>query len=243
MDNLRILVILLYWDRPNMIRKLALQSIKEMNYDNWELAFIDDGSDIPGRPVVEDVLKESLHKVKFIRAETTMAERGSPGSMIGWHMNNSVRASAADIVVVLCDDDAMHPEYCSNMNKFFTENPDQVWGYSHVIAFDPTLQDYHTTPLTPYFSYNGHTKPIEPACAVDSSQVVYRADCTRKDNIEWPYPKTGCLDMDFYNRMVPKYGLCPFMGFVGQYKAVFADQMGRRPVLTKPQDKVYDPTI
>lgn len=93
--------------------------------------------------------------------------------------------------------------------------------------------------MTPWFSYNGHTKPIEPACAVDSSQVVFRGDCTRKDNIEWPYPKTGCLDMDFYNRMVPKYGLCPFMGFVGQYKAVFADQMGRRAVLTKPQDKVY----
>src|SRR5258705_1607329 len=230
--NLKFLIPLLYWDRPNMVRN-ALNSIREMRYDNWELAFIDDGSDIPGRPVVEDVLKDHLNKVKFIRAETTMAERADPGSMIGWHINNSVRSSDADIVVVLCDDDGMHPEYCNNMNKFFTENPAEVWGYSHVIAFDPTIQDYHTTPLTPGFSYNGHVKRIEPACAVDSSQVVFRADCTRKDNIEWPYPKTGCLDMDFYNRMVPKYGFCPFIGCVWQYKTLFSDPIGLKAVLTK----------
>lgn len=236
---LKILMPFLYWDRPNLIRHVGLQSIKEMNYDNWELAFIDDGSDIPGRPIVEDVLKDHLHKVKFTRTETTMAQREYPGSLIGHNINEAVRNSDADIVVVMCDDDAMHPEYCNNINKFFTENPQEVWGYSHVIAFDPEQQDYHNAPLTPGFSYNGHTRRIEPACAVDSSQVIFRADCTRVDNVEWPYPKTGCLDMDFYNRMVPKYGLCPFMGFVGQYKAVFPDQMGKRPTLTKPRDRVY----
>lgn len=238
-DNLKFLIILLYWDRPNMIRHVALQSIKEMDYDNWELVLIDDGSDTPGRPIVEDVLKDHLDKLKFIRTETTMDQRRSPGSMFGWHMNDAVRKSDADIVVVLCDDDAMLPDYLSNMNKFFVEHPEHVWGYCHVTAFDPTKEDYHTAPPTPSFNYNDHTKPIEPACAVDSSQVVYRTDCTRVDNIEWPYPKTGCLDMDFYNRMVPKYGLCPFMGFVGQYKAIFPDQLGKRQVLTKPADKVY----
>lgn len=233
----KILIILLYWDRPKMVRN-ALNSIKEMHYDNWELAFIDDGSETPGRPIVEEILGDQLHKIKFTRTETTMAERFSPGSSIGLHMNNAVRASDADLVMILCDDDAIHPDYCTNMNAFFESHPEEVWGYSHVIAFDPEHQDYHTAPLTPGFSYNGHTQPIAPSCAVDSSQVVYRADCTRVRGVEWIYPQTGCLDANFYERMLPVYGKCPWMGFVGQYKAVFPDQMGRRG-LTKPADRVW----
>src|SRR5437588_1330755 len=73
-STLRILIILLYWDRPKMIKN-ALNSIKEQNYDNWELAFIDDGSEVPGEPIVKEILKDHLDKVKIIRTETTMAER------------------------------------------------------------------------------------------------------------------------------------------------------------------------
>lgn len=233
-----ILIILLYWDRPKMIRN-ALNSIKEQNYDNWELAFIDDGSKVPGKPIVEEILKDHLDKVKFTRAETTWEERFSPGSRIGYHMNNAVMASSkADIVVILCDDDALLPDYCSNLNKFFTENPEEMWGYCHVTAFDPSQQDYHTAPPTPGFSYNGHTARIAPSCAVDSSQVVYRSICTREGGMYWIYPQTGCLDCNFYEKMLPAYGKCPYMGFVGQYKAVFPDQMGKRG-LTEPADIVY----
>ena len=236
---LKILIVLLYWDRPNMVRAQALQSIRDMDYDNWELSFVDDGSDIPGRPIVEDVLKDHLHKVKFIRTETTWAERESQNSMIGWYINESVRRSDADVVVVLCDDDAMHPQYCNHINKFFTENPQHVWAYSHCIVFDPEHQDYRTAPLTPNHPYNSHNKAIEPACAVDSSQVIWRGTCTREDGAEWPYPKTACLDMDFYNRMVPLYGLCPFMNVIGQYKAELPDQMGKRRSFTKTKNVVY----
>ena len=42
MDN-KFLILLFYYDRPKMVRN-ALQSVKELNYKNWELAFIDDGS-------------------------------------------------------------------------------------------------------------------------------------------------------------------------------------------------------
>lgn len=234
---LKVLIILLYWDRPKMVQN-ALNSIKEQAYSNWELVFIDDGSDTPGEPIVREVLKDHLDKVKFTRTETTWAERFSPGSPIGLHMNDAVMTSTADIVVILCDDDALLPNYCADINTFFTNNLDQVWGYCHVVAFDPSQQDYHTAPLTPWFSYNGHTVPIAPSCAVDSSQVVYRAHCTKEGGMYWIYPQTGCLDCNFYEKMVEVYGLCPWMGCVGQYKGVFPDQMGKRG-LTKPEDKVY----
>jgi len=236
-SNLKILIILLYWDRPKMIRN-ALNSIKEQTYDNWELAFIDDGSEAPGEPIVREILKDHLNQVKIIRTETTMAERFSPGSPIGLHMNNAVMDSDADVVVILCDDDALLPNYCEQLNIYFTMWPDEVWGYCHVIAFDPSQQDYHTAPPTPGFSYNGHTGRIAPSCAVDSSQVVYRSKCTKEGGIYWIYPQTGCLDCNFYEKMVEVYGNCPFMSNIGQYKAVFPDQMGKRG-LTKPADIVY----
>ena len=235
---LKILIVLLYWDRPKMVQN-ALNSIREQTYSNWELAFIDDGSEASGEPVVREVLKDHLDKVKFTRTETTWDERFSPGSPIGLHMNDAVMASSADIVIVLCDDDALLPNYCADINTFFTNNPDQVWGYCHVVAFDPSQQDYHTAPLTPWFSYNGHTQPIAPSCAVDSSQVVYRSSCTKEGGMYWIYPQTGCLDCNFYEKMVEVYGKCPWMGCVGQYKGVFPDQMGKRG-LTKPADKVYE---
>jgi len=53
----KIVILLLYYDRPKMVRN-ALKSIKDLNYKNWELVFIDDGSKEPGRPIVEEILAE-----------------------------------------------------------------------------------------------------------------------------------------------------------------------------------------
>lgn len=238
--DLRILVIILYWDRPKMVRN-ALNSIKEMEYDNWELAFIDDGSEVPGEPIVREILGDHIDNVKFTRAETTMAQRFDPGSPIGLYINDAVMASTADVAVLVCDDDALLPNYFSNLNKWFSENPNEVWGYCHVVTFDPSREDYHTLPKIARpigTDINSHTTRIAPSCAVDSSQVAYRTRCIKDEGIRWIYPQTGCLDANFYEKMYAQYGLCPFMGFVGQYKAYFQDQMGRRG-LTKPADLVY----
>ena len=237
---LKILIPLLYWNRPKMVQN-ALYSIRDMNYDNWELALIDDGSDpgMEGEPIAREILKDHLHKIRFINAITTMEERIDPQSHIGLYVNYATLMSNADIVVPLCDDDAITPNYFTHINDFFTNHPDEVWGYSHAIAFDPSEQDYRTVPLTPHYSANRHTERINPACQLDCSQVVYRSRCTRKDGIYWPFPQTGCLDSNVYEKLYNKYGPCPFMGCVGQYKGVFWDQMGRRAIgtlcgITKP---------
>src|SRR5258706_11440151 len=63
-NMLKIQILLMYYDRPNIVKN-ALNSIKEMNYDNWELVFLDDGSVTSGESIVKDILKDSLHKVRF----------------------------------------------------------------------------------------------------------------------------------------------------------------------------------
>lgn len=228
--NLKILIVLAYWNRPNMVKN-ALNSIKEMNYDNWELAFIDDGSDPDkiGEPIVRDILQDHLHKIKFIRSTTKMEERVEQGHH-GLFMNYAIVISEADVVITLCDDDAITKDYFTNINNFFTNNPNEVWGYSHCVAFDPTTQDYHDAPLIANHFTDGHTGRIAPACNVDSSQVACRTKCTRQDGVYWNFPQTWCLDQSFFEKMYAKYGACPFMGCIGQYKGIFSDQMGKRGI-------------
>jgi glycosyltransferase involved in cell wall biosynthesis len=207
----------------------ALNSIKELNYDNWELAFIDDGSvDYPGEPIVREILKDHLHKIKFYNTEDSVEVKMERQSRHGLFMTQSVLDSNADLNFVLCDDDAITPNYLTDLNKYFTENPTKQWGYSHVIIFDPTSQDYHNFNIESDRRLNYYQAPVNPSCLLDSSQVAWRTDCLRKDNIHWNYPQTGTLDAGFFAKMYDKYGACDFMNCIGQYKGLFSDQMSHR---------------
>lgn len=223
---LKILIILVYFERYNIVKN-ALSSIKELNYDNWELAFIDDGSvDYPGEPIVRDILKDYLSKIRFYNTHDTVEDKyRNGGSRHGLFMTQATLDSDADISFTLCDDDAVTPEYLNGIHAYFTKNPDKKWGYSHMIVFDPVNQDYHAAQINAT-GYNHHTGPINPPCVLDSSQVVYKSECIKE--VQWNYPQTGGLDAGFFEKMYNKYGPCEFMGCVGQYKGMFSDQMSKR---------------
>jgi glycosyltransferase involved in cell wall biosynthesis len=211
-----------------MVRN-ALNSIRELNYDNWELAFIDDGSkDYPGRPVVEEILKDYLPRIRFYNTGDTVEDKyRNLGSRHGLFITQAVLNSDADITFTLCDDDAITKDYLNGVNRYFSDNPEKMWGYSHIVAFDPTVQDYHAVTDSNH-ALNRFTGPISPSCALDSSQVAYRTDCIKHGGIRWNYPQTGALDCAFFEAMYHKYGDCHFMHCVGQYKGCFSDQMTYR---------------
>lgn len=225
---MKVQILLLYFERSNLIRN-ALQSIKEMNYDNWELAFFDDGSVNEGEPIVREILENHLDKIRFFNTYDSIEEKTKRrDSHVGLYMNYAVVTSDAEIVVVLCDDDAITPEYFNGIERFYSQNPNEVWAYCHVIRYDPTAQDYHTVLVDSNDWYNRYITAVNPACALDSSQVSYRSKCTKKEGIYWNFPQTGALDANIFEKMQNKYGPCGFVGCVGQYKAVFPDQMGKR---------------
>jgi glycosyltransferase involved in cell wall biosynthesis len=121
MDS-KILILLFYYNRPNLV-KIALNSIKIHNYNNWEIAFIDDGSEEPGEPIVREILSEHLDKIKFYNTNDSidikMLRSKEHGSIFGKYAQQAVEESDADIVMMLCDDDALYPEYFNNLNKYF----------------------------------------------------------------------------------------------------------------------------
>lgn len=241
---MKALIILVYFDRPNMVRN-ALNSIASLDTDAWELAFIDDGSITPGRPIVEDILGDNyLPRIKFYRLKDTIEDKvNQGGSRHGHAMNMAIEDSNADIGVVLCDDDALTPQGIGGLLRYYTNNPGTRYCYSHVIVFDPTKQipGEHLTKTSHWL--NRFTTPVRPSCQLDSSQVSYRLRNLKLDGLKYEHPKTGALDAGMFDQLAEKYGPAPFSGTIVQYKAIFNDQMGNRDVnkMYYPLDEVYAP--
>ncbi len=235
MSKLRALIVLVYFDRPKIVRN-ALNSLKTLEYDNWELAFIDDGSVMVGKPIVLDVLENYCNRISFYNTHDTVAEKIlQHGSRHGEFMNLAIRNSESDFVIILCDDDALTSWSLFALSSFFNEHPTAMYCYSHIIPFDPFIQQPGSNLPRPNHWLNRHSSPIIPSCQIDSSQVAFRTECFRQ-GIAFKSPMTGALDADLLSQLYESYGLCPFTGFVTQYKADFSDQMSKRPV-----ERVFQP--
>jgi len=227
-----VLIVCVYCERPKMVRN-AIESVRDQTDGNWHLAFIDDGSRVPGEPVVRDILGDDP-RVTFYRCDDDAAQKDrQKGSRHGEYMNWAIRGCPGDVVVVLCDDDALHPECVANVRAWFTEN-DSPWGYGHVHEFNP----YGEKPgqVVRGSQLNQHTGSVDPVCRLDSTQVCYRPGPIRSGEAGYPSLGTGALDASIYTQLLDKYGQVPYMGFVTQYKGVYPGQMGKRDSLHHPQD-------
>jgi glycosyltransferase involved in cell wall biosynthesis len=239
--NLEILILLLYYNRPNMLHN-ALDSIRRLNYDNWRLAFIDDSSPTPGKPIVKKMLSEYSDRIDFYHTHCTNQEKiAQGGSLIGLVMNNILKESSSDIAIMLCDDDALHHDYFDNLNKWFIKHPEMAYCYSHVIQYNPFKERplnymFRDTDIVrfsdkaePRYAHRFNlTGDIIPSGRVDASQVAWRLKCNQEGEVWMPYPLTANLDSAFYRDLFNAYGSCPFSGFYAQYKGVYDDPLLER---------------
>jgi glycosyltransferase involved in cell wall biosynthesis len=230
----------MYYERPNMVR-FALDSIAAQNYDNYEVAIIDDGSTRPIMPIAQ--YYPFIDKTIFFNTGDTVEkklERG--GSVFGQKVNQAIEESSADLGIMLCDDDALTPTYLEGLNTFYSEHPKLKYSYGHVLTYDPfnavrypSIKGNYVTPL------NYYDQPIDPYCKVDASQVSWRLKDFLRDGIRFPYPQTSALDAEVYRQMYNTWGPCRFNGLVTQYKGVFSDQMGNRSDLYSVIDSSPQP--
>jgi len=223
---LKFLIILVYFQRPKIVLN-ALNSIKQLKYSNWELAFIDDGSNNEslGEPIVREVLKENLDKIKFYYSNDTIEQKiKQGGSRHGEYMNKAIIESDSDVVIVLCDDDALISDYLNNLNDYFINNLDKNYCYSHVIVFNPDYENPFEKEKTDHWV--NKVGDINPVCNVDSTQVAYRSKCFKEDGLRYPFPQTKNLDAEMFKKLFERYGVCSYTGFNSQYKAYFDGQLG-----------------
>jgi len=232
---MKVSILCCYYNRPNMVR-FALNSIKNQSYKNWELIFVDDASEFPGDPVVREILSADIDKIKFYNTNDPEKKEGE--SVFGKYWNIGSLESDSDISIMLCDDDALMPNYLESLVNWYSNNPEQNYSYCHLNIFDPyQVKSLEEVKLNTDYVLN-HTGHINPYSMVDASQVSWKTDAIRLHGVRFPYPKTSSLDAVLYAQLVQIYGLCPFNGIIGQYKGVHSDQLNVRE--TSNKDTIYN---
>ena len=235
---MKILVILVYYDRPNMVR-FALDSVAEQSYRNYSLAIIDDGSAISAWDIVHEHYFGKFPSTVLYRTDDSIEDKiAQGGSRHGEQINYAIMDSDADVAILLCDDDAIYPGYLEGLAKYYSDNPSVNYSFGHVQTFNPyEAEDYNHIVGNPIVFLNNHFYPINPYCQVDASQVSWRLDAYREAGIEFPSPQTSALDADVYRQMYSAWGPCEFNGLTTQYKGWFEDQMGNRSDMFRPRDR------
>lgn len=226
MEGLKFEILLPYYKRPRMVRN-ALDSVERQTYGNWHLTFIDDSGD--------DLFKETLEQYHFGDKAAYVAtmhsekdKRNQGGSAHGQFMNEAIRNSDADVVIILCDDDALTHEYLERLNVFYSST-DAVWSYCYLHFYDPLKERYENALRKPFDKRNGlntYDEPIMPSCRVDSAQVTFRKFIFEK--VQYPSPQTKNLDASMFQMVHTFWGNCVPNGIIGQVKGFSGDQLGCR---------------
>jgi glycosyltransferase involved in cell wall biosynthesis len=229
-EDMKVLILLAYFERPNLI-KVALDSIKRQSYDNWEVAFCDDGTKHFGKPIVEKMFsKKDLNKFKFYATgDSPEQKKKQGGSRHGEMLNTAMQESNADVAFILCDDDALYKDYLKNLVNFYKENSNSIYSYGKVSIYNPnnfisfeTLEDNFNNVL------NHREGPISPAYTVDASQVSWRLDNFKEAGIKFLSPQTAALDANLYQQLERAFGKCDANECVAQYKGLYPQQLGNR---------------
>ena len=233
MKNLKFEIILVYYKRPKMVLN-ALNSIKSLNYDNWHLSFIDDSGDDSFKGSLFSFGLESS-KISYIPVMMNDEEKIKiGGSVFGKFINEAIKKTDSDIIILLCDDDALMPNYLNDLNDFYGKNPQEVWAYCHVKFFNPEVESYEKATLIPWSkvfntsNLNAYKERIYPSCRVDSSQVSFKKRAFMESNRWFPFPQTKDLDRSIFEKFSTFWGTCPFANCYGQYKGWFENQLGYR---------------
>lgn len=225
------LIILLYYDRHNLVHN-ALDSIRHLQYDNYVVYAIDDGSEVALKPIVEMHYADINDKFIHIRIDDSIAQKEKQGgTRIGNYINKAMAEASADFVVILCDDDALVPEYFGHLDKWFTKHSEVVHCYSHIIDFNPLAQRVDVQlPVRSNLNYLGAVSGVGDNKLV-ISQIAWRPFSLTMERIYFPKNSGhgGRTMMSwFISALYQAFGDFQYTGFRSQFRGCFDGQLSKR---------------
>jgi glycosyltransferase involved in cell wall biosynthesis len=233
MNELKFHILLPYYKRPEIVSN-ALNSIINSDYTNWYLTFIDDS----GNRGFEELFngygfrEENAEYVPINMSDEEKSKNG--GSIFGSFINDAIKRVESDIIIILCDDDALTKNYMKDLNEFYKNNPQTMWSYCHVLFYNPNEESYENAspndrhPHRSLEFLNNNRDLIHPRNKVDSSQVTFRRKVFIDYGVQFMSPRTANLDAEVFREAHHHVGDCQFNNIVGQCKASFPDQLGLR---------------
>ena len=194
-------------------------------------------ADTPALITINDVVTRYLLKYRKTLDDAVIYTEHAAECLKSWQLYSDSKVNIEKVeidsnyVIMLCDDDALYPEYFNNLNTYFTNNPEEKYVYSHIHTYDPVLTKIEDNPPYEHHHLN-KTHPLNPHFNIDMSQVCWNREEFIKSNIRFPYPMTVNLDAVIYNQMYNAFGQCKFSGFIGEYKGLYKggyrDQLSHR---------------
>lgn len=230
---MKILILVLYYNRPILVRR-ALESVIKANqyHQDWHLLFGDDGSPIPGEPIAREVLHEHLDRVTFVNSGLSFEDKVRGGLVHGRYANEIISKSDADLAITLCDDDALVPTYLRDISRFFEEHPEVMYAWSNIHLYNPLLQSPENVNNVTG-RYNEWEGAINPVNKCDCSQVAFRTISFQEHGVRCDDTTFGAegmpwlksLDATILQALFDKYGPAPYTGLVAQYKGIHDYQL------------------
>ena len=223
MDNyndkgqLKILILMAYYNRPLLVRNSLLSIVKANEYhNNWTLLFGDDGSYIKGRPIVEEILKDHIHKVEFLESNFNLEQKLKNGLVLGKFANETIKKSDADIAFILCDPII---QKSSEIDKTISKNRYNQW----------------SGPINPV----GKVDASQVAWRLDccNKYGAWFADSTK---FIAGKPWTKDTDSSFFQNLYEFCGPCHPTEFFSQFKGIHDYQLLWHKNSTIESLKVYD---
>jgi glycosyltransferase involved in cell wall biosynthesis len=238
----KFLIILAYYERPTIVLN-SLRSILNIGYPEFEVHFIDDGSTNKGEPIVRDVCSSIIDKFKFDYIDNSIEQKKSQGGSIhGKYLNKAIYESDADHVIILCDDDAIYPDFLTKLNIHINKevNKDKKYFYHNMVLYDSLNEPYENGIERKDLSYftNQWKTPINCGGKVDSTQVTYSRPAFVESELTYPAPQTAGLDETIFNKMSSVWGLCEYSGLISQLKSNNADNLVWKD-MNKNKDVIY----
>lgn len=232
MNSLKFHIILPYYKRQKIVWN-ALTSVLKSTHDNWFLTLIDDSGNRGFEDIFDSNYNFSSTNAEYIPIGMVDEEKQKlGGSIFGKFINDAIKRIESDVIIILCDDDALTHDYMKKLNEYYINNPNSLWSYCHVSFYNPNEQFYTESsdvdPTGRLNHLNSHILPIHPSNKVDSSQVTFRRKVFIDYGVGFPSPKTANLDCDVFRHAHSQIGDCSFNNIIGQCKASFPDQLGLR---------------
>lgn len=236
-------ILLIYCDRPNLINN-ALRSIdaNRKNGANFSLSIVDDSAFNHGyiQKLVWKRYRDLYKITKFYQVGDTLEDKIQRGeSVFGKYLTKANRESECDYAVLMCDDDALFPNYINNLSNYYEKNTNVLWSWCYVMLYDFEIHGWDHIKKTKDMERNAFVNPdiflnspdgeICPESKKDSSQVTYRIKTFKEFNIEYACPKTANLDGLLYRSFANHLGCtCAQNNILGQFKGWNRDQLGNR---------------
>jgi len=230
---MRILILTPYYNRPILVKNF-LRSLREADkhHKDWELGILDDGSEIPVKPIVEEEMSGHMHKITMDHSGMTFDDKIEHGICLGKHANEHMKKSEADIAIMIHDDDELYPTYLKDLSEYFTDNPNVLYCHSRIYLYNPLHQSSNEVSNLSN-KYNQFKFPINPVANVDATQVAWRLSCC-KEHGAWFEESTRLIpnmpwvkdtDRSFFENLYDQCGESQYSGLIAAYKGTHEYQL------------------